>query len=346
MTIELIVIGKTDSKEIAALVELYARRVNHYCRFAVTALPDVRNTKSMTVRQQRTAEGEAILRQLADGDYVTLLDERGEEYRSVEFALWLQKRLNSGVKRLVLVIGGPFGRSLRARRRQAVALAHDLLPPDRAGHLRRTDLPGLHHPQQRTLPPRMMQQRPVIAILTANVLVGVGLRSILEKAAPAADVELFGNFQEFAEADPERFIHYFVTAQLFAAHNAFFRARSHRTIVLANGQTPAGVHCIDVQTDEERFVRSLMRLQHSVRRPEHALPVQPQAAQPLTEREAEVLTLIAGGLINKQVADRLGIGLTTVISHRRNIMEKLGIRTAAGLVVYALAAGYVDPDGM
>ena len=183
----------------------------------------------------------------------------------------------------------------------------------------------------------MMQQRPVIAILTANVLVGVGLRSILEKAAPAADVELFGNFQEFAEADP---------AQLFAAHNAFFRARSHRTIVLANGQTPAGVHCIDVQTDEERFVRSLMRLQHSVRRPEHALPVQPQAAQPLTEREAEVLTLIAGGLINKQVADRLGIGLTTVISHRRNIMEKLGIRTAAGLVVYALAAGYVDPDGM
>ena len=172
----------------------------------------------------------------------------------------------------------------------------------------------------------MMQQRPVIAILTANVLVGVGLRSILEKAAPAADVELFGNFQEFAEADPERFIHYFVTAQLFAAHNAFFRARSHRTIVLANGQTPAGVHCI--------------------RRPEHALPVQPQAAQPLTEREAEVLTLIAGGLINKQVADRLGIGLTTVISHRRNIMEKLGIRTTAGLVVYALAAGYVDPDGM
>ena len=104
MTIELIVIGKTDSKEIAALVELYARRVNHYCRFAVTALPDVRNTKSMTVRQQRTAEGEAILRQLTDGDYVTLLDERGEEYRSVEFALWLQKRLNSGVKRLVLVV--------------------------------------------------------------------------------------------------------------------------------------------------------------------------------------------------------------------------------------------------
>ena len=85
-----------------------------------------------------------------------------------------------------------------------------------------------------------------------------------------------------------------------------------------------------------------MRLQHSVRRPEHALPVQPQAAQPLTEREAEVLTLIAGGLINKQVADRLGIGLTTVISHRRNIMQKLGVQSVAALVICAVSMGYVD----
>ena len=140
-----------------------------------------------------------------------------------------------------------------------------------------------------------MEQRPAIAVLTSNILVGVGLRSILEKAAPAADVELFGNFQEFAEADPERFIHYFVTAQLFAAHNAFFRARSHRTIVLANGQTPAGVHCIDVQTDEEEFVHALVQMQRSVRRPEHTLPELPQAGQPLSEREAEVLALIGSG---------------------------------------------------
>ena len=109
MTVELIVIGKTDSKEVAALVEMYARRVNFYCKFAVTALPDVRNTRNLTVKQQRTAEGEAILRQTTDGDYVVLLDERGDEMRSVEFACWLQKRMNSGVKRLVLVIGGPYG---------------------------------------------------------------------------------------------------------------------------------------------------------------------------------------------------------------------------------------------
>jgi len=109
MQIELIVIGKTDSKEVAALVELYAKRVNFYCRFAVTTLPDIRNTRHLTSRQQRTAEGEALLRQFTDGDYVVLLDQRGDEMRSVAFAAWLQKRLNSGMKRLVMVIGGPYG---------------------------------------------------------------------------------------------------------------------------------------------------------------------------------------------------------------------------------------------
>lgn len=109
MVIELIVIGKTDSQEVAALVELYARRVNRYCKFTLTVLPDVRNTRSRSTRQQAAAEGEAILRQLGEGDYAVLLDERGEQMRSVEFALWLQKRLNSGTKRLVLVIGGPYG---------------------------------------------------------------------------------------------------------------------------------------------------------------------------------------------------------------------------------------------
>ena len=109
MQIELIVIGKTDSKEIESLVALYARRVNRYCKFGITVLPDVRNTRSLTVKQQRTAEGEALVRQFSEGDFVELLDERGEEQRSVEFALWLQKRLNSGTKRLVVVIGGPYG---------------------------------------------------------------------------------------------------------------------------------------------------------------------------------------------------------------------------------------------
>lgn len=109
MSIELIVVGKTDSKEVAALVELYAKRVNRYCRFALTTLPDLRETRSLTPRQQNRAEGERILALLTESDFVVLLDEHGEELRSVEFAEWLRKRTVSGLKRLVFVIGGPYG---------------------------------------------------------------------------------------------------------------------------------------------------------------------------------------------------------------------------------------------
>ena len=78
VNIELIVIGKTDSKEIESLLAMYARRINFYCRFAVTVLPDVKNTKNLSAKQQRTTEGASLLRQFGDGHYVVLLDERGD----------------------------------------------------------------------------------------------------------------------------------------------------------------------------------------------------------------------------------------------------------------------------
>ncbi len=109
MQIELIVVGKTDSKEVASLVEMYLKRVNHYCKFAVTTLPDLRNTKSLSSRQQNKSEGERILALIGNGDYLVLLDERGKEYRSMEFAEWVGKLMVSGIKRLIFVIGGPYG---------------------------------------------------------------------------------------------------------------------------------------------------------------------------------------------------------------------------------------------
>lgn len=122
MQLELIVIGKTDSREVEALVELYVQRIGHYCRFAVTVLPDVAR-KNRSVELQRTAEGEQILRQLGDGDYVVLLDERGTEYRSVEFAAWLQKRMAGGLRRMVMVIGGPYGFSEEVYKRADALLS-------------------------------------------------------------------------------------------------------------------------------------------------------------------------------------------------------------------------------
>ena len=109
MNIELIVVGKTDSKEVTALVDMYTKRINFYNRFNITYIPDIRNSKNLSEAQQKTAEGEAILRLLDESDRVVLLDEKGSEFRSVEYADWLQKRMNSGVKRLVFIIGGPYG---------------------------------------------------------------------------------------------------------------------------------------------------------------------------------------------------------------------------------------------
>ena len=109
MNIELIVIGKTDLKEVEALIAMYSKRINHYARFAITTIADVRNTRKLSEAEQKRLEGEAILRLLNDSDHVTLLDEHGSELRSIEFAELVQRRMSSGIKRLVFVIGGPYG---------------------------------------------------------------------------------------------------------------------------------------------------------------------------------------------------------------------------------------------
>lgn len=96
-------------KEVEALVAMYAKRLNHYVRFAITTLADVRNTRKLSEAEQKRLEGEAILRLINDSDHVTLLDEHGAELRSIEFADLIQRRMSSGVKRLVFVIGGPYG---------------------------------------------------------------------------------------------------------------------------------------------------------------------------------------------------------------------------------------------
>lgn len=109
MNIELIVVGKTDSQEVARIVDDYKGRIGFYTRFGITIIPDVKNTRSMSEAQQKKVEGEAILKLLQTSDYVTLMDEKGLQPTSEEYADWLQKRMASGCKRLVFIIGGPYG---------------------------------------------------------------------------------------------------------------------------------------------------------------------------------------------------------------------------------------------
>lgn len=109
MNIDLLVVGKTDSAEIQSLVATYLKRLNFYTRVTLVTLPDLKNTRNISAESQKRQEGKLLMRQFADGDYVVLLDEKGAEMRSVEFSMWLQKRMNSGVRRLCFVIGGPYG---------------------------------------------------------------------------------------------------------------------------------------------------------------------------------------------------------------------------------------------
>lgn len=109
MTIKLLAIGKTDSPELQQLIGMYEKRLGHYINFALVLIPDLKKTKNLSEQQQKEKEGELILKQLTPTDMLVLLDENGKQFNSVEFSGFLQKKMNSGIKQLVFVIGGPYG---------------------------------------------------------------------------------------------------------------------------------------------------------------------------------------------------------------------------------------------
>lgn len=108
MKTTLILVGKTNGKLFNEGIDDYAKRIGHYTPFAVKVLPELKSTKSLSESQQEDKEGKMILKTISPSDFVVLLDEHGTEYRSMEFAKWVEKRRNSG-RDLVFVIGGPYG---------------------------------------------------------------------------------------------------------------------------------------------------------------------------------------------------------------------------------------------
>jgi 23S rRNA (pseudouridine1915-N3)-methyltransferase len=108
MRATLILVGKTVNKHFVELIDDYAGRVKHYIGFDITVIPELKNTKNLSTEQQKQQEGELILKQLQSSDTVILLDEHGKEYRSIEFARWLEQKRNTA-RRLIFVIGGPYG---------------------------------------------------------------------------------------------------------------------------------------------------------------------------------------------------------------------------------------------
>ncbi|MBQ8593959.1 MAG: response regulator transcription factor [Bacteroidaceae bacterium] len=183
-----------------------------------------------------------------------------------------------------------------------------------------------------------------IAIIDPNTLSCIGLENMIETLFPQVTIRSFNSFSQLTDDTPDMYVHYFVAAQILLEHTAFFLERRRKTIVLANGQNQILTNflSIDIQQPEKELVRSLLQLYqgghpHPTPSKQHTMP-----DTPLTAREIEVLTLIVKGFINKEIAEQLNISLTTVISHRKNLMEKTGIRSVSGLTIYAVMNGFVE----
>ena len=109
MKIALLQTGKTTDKNISEVVELYSSRIKKYSNFDIVTLPDLKNAKNMPVQEQQVKEGKKILQSVFGDDYVILLDERGNEYRTLEFSGVMKKLFMLPKKRILFIIGGPWG---------------------------------------------------------------------------------------------------------------------------------------------------------------------------------------------------------------------------------------------
>lgn len=109
MKITLITVGKTDSKQLQLLQDEYSKRLKHYIGLEIIVIPDIKNSKNLSEEQQKKLEGEEILKQVSSSEPMILLDEKGKSFSSMQFSSFLQKKMNSGLKNLVFVIGGPYG---------------------------------------------------------------------------------------------------------------------------------------------------------------------------------------------------------------------------------------------
>lgn len=195
------------------------------------------------------------------------------------------------------------------------------------------------------IPPK---HRPEIAIVEFNILAALGLKSILMELIPVAEIRVFQSFEAFMDDTPDMYAHYFISAPIYIEHNAFFLPRKRRTIVMASEAQAtllSGVFVLDVFKTEKQVIKSLIDLHKQAHEPGHSRNKQAVAAHQVHElspREIEVISLIAMGMTNKEIADRLNIGQTTVITHRKNITDKLGIKSVSGLTIYAVINGYTD----
>ncbi len=191
-------------------------------------------------------------------------------------------------------------------------------------------------------------ERPLIAIIDPNTLSGIGLKQLLQTVMPIITVDCYGSMAELSANHPERYVHYFVAMNVVLSNRSFFIENKRKTIVLTlsmdSSSQLADFPSLCINVPEKQLVRSLLALvQHAHGEGQH-LPPMPKVLERkiLSDRELEVMSLIVQGFINKEIAEKLNISLATVVTHRKNIMDKLGMKSVSALTIYAVTHGYVD----
>ena len=195
---------------------------------------------------------------------------------------------------------------------------------------------------------------PQIAIISENTLEAMTLRSLISDIAPGIDVVCYHSAEEYNEATPT-VAHLFVSAKVLFANMEMFRPLLRRTIVITEGDnTPfaqSGIRTIDATASESAIVRQILHIHQAGHPTGHHHKMQHECrvahdttseASLLSQREKEVLALLVKGNINKEIADKLNISLTTVIFHRNNISEKLKTRSLGRLTIYAVLNNIVS----
>lgn len=196
---------------------------------------------------------------------------------------------------------------------------------------------------------------PQIAIISANTLEAMTLRSLLSDITPGIDVVCYHNVDEFNAAAPV-VAHLFVSAKVIFANMEMFRPMLKRTMVITEGDntpfTQSGIRTIDATASESAIVRQILHIHqaghpsgrhpHEMQHGGGVVSESTQEASPLSQREKEVLALLVKGYINKEIADKLNISLTTAIFHRNNISEKLKTRSLGRLTIYAVLNNIVS----
>ena len=187
-----------------------------------------------------------------------------------------------------------------------------------------------------------MSKSKKMAIILPDALQRIGLRSLLTDYFSPVEISLFHSFETFLPSEKDFFDFYFTIPEIMALHTDYFLPKRNKTICIVNNanESVSRPSVLPVNTSQEEIVKRL----RSILQEAEPSYTQTKTGKELSTREKDVLRLIVKGMINKEIADKLYISLNTVLTHRKNITSKLGIKTIPGLTFYAITNGLISSN--